>query len=130
MQTIFKWPTLPLAQLSRSFSRWQFEQIVIDSHLTVRSPFQLMAQSQSQSQSPSTCSTLCAPTERSIDRLSTTSNTYFKSYLSWQWQWQPVAATSLPRWTVKIDALAIYSRCLRALNDRRLPASYSHVYGT
>lgn len=53
MQTIFKWRPLPLAQLSRSLSRWQFEQIVIDSHLTVRSPFQLMAQSQSQSQSQS-----------------------------------------------------------------------------
>lgn len=117
MQTIFKWDSLPLTQLSRSTNRGQFEQIVIDSHLTERPPFQLMAQSQSRCQCRCTCS--WAHSVVYVLRLKIYWSIvniikYIFQVLSQQCQLlafpnssssTATAATSLPRWTVKIDSM-------------------------
>lgn len=138
MQTIFKWDSLPLTQLSRSTGRGQFEQIVIDSHLTERPPFQLMAQSKSQSRCQCTCS--WAHSVVYVLRLKIYWSIvniikYIFQVLSQQCQQLPSPSSNSDsgygsNFIAQMDSKdrfnAIYSRCL-TLNDR-LPASYSSLW--
>lgn len=135
MQTIFKWDSLPLTQLSRSTNRGQFEQIVIDSHLTERPPFQLMAQSRCQCR----CTCSWAHSVVYVLRLKIYWSIvniikYIFQVLSQQCQLlaSPNSNSSSvsgygSNFIAQMDSKdrfnAIYSRCL-TLNDR-LPASYS-----
>lgn len=120
MQTIFKWASLPLTQLSSSTARGQFEQIVIDSHLTERPPFQLIAQSQLVHVQLSSFSTLCAPTEDLLIDCQ-----HRQIHISSLISAMPTAGISQQQYgsnfIAQMDSKdrfnAIYSRCL-TLNDR------------
>lgn len=135
MQTIFKWDSLPLTQLSSSTARGQFEQIVIDSHLTERPPFQWMAQSQSRSRS--TCSwahSVLYVLQLKIYWSIVNIIKYIFQVLSLPCQLLASHSSSSSgygsNFIAQMDSKdrfnAIYSRCL-TLNDR-LPASYSSLW--